>query len=72
MAVGFLATLAGQLGTTRIVRAVGRRSLIVYAMAALLALASVVMAYQLSTTVAVVARGAEGAAKLTAFGDICK
>jgi hypothetical protein len=54
------------------VRAVGRRSLIVFAMAALLALASVVMVYQMSSQVAVVARAAEGAAKLTAFGDVCR
>jgi hypothetical protein len=40
------------------VRAVGRRSLIVRAMVALLALASVVMVYQVGSQAAVVARAA--------------
>jgi uncharacterized membrane protein YfcA len=72
MAIGFLATLAGQLGTTCLVRAVGRRLLVVVAMVALLALASAVMLYQMGSMMAAAAMGAEGAAQLTSFWDICK
>jgi hypothetical protein len=72
MAIGFAATLAGQLGTASMVRAVGRRSLIVWAMVALLALGSAVMVYQVGSQAALVARAAEGGAKLTAFGDVCR
>lgn len=71
MAIGFLATLAGQLATSWLVRAVGRRSLIIFVMAALLGIASVVMVYQSGSQVASVARQAAEAAKLTGFGSIC-
>jgi uncharacterized membrane protein YfcA len=71
MVIGFLATLAGQLATSWLVRVVGRRSLIIFVMTALLVIASAVMVYQSGSQVASVARQAAEAAKLTGFGSIC-
>ncbi|KAF8071240.1 sulfite exporter TauE/SafE family protein 5 [Scenedesmus sp. PABB004] len=64
-ALGFAATLAGQLATTRLVRALGRRSIIVLAMATLTAAATVAAGYAAGVALGV-ARG-----RWWEWGSIC-
>ncbi len=69
--LGFTVTLAGQAATHRLVQLVGRRSIIVFSMTALMGLAACVMYYQSGSLVLDVLHYAPGAAALTGWGSIC-
>lgn len=71
MVVGFVATLAGQLATRSIIRAFGRRSIIVMAMVVLLVSGSALMVYQSANSISAVISHAPGSETITAFGSIC-
>lgn len=69
LVVGCLVTLAGQLVTTRLVRALGRRSIIVFMMGLLMAVASGAACFQALRSLAA-AQGTRGA--MWAWGSICE
>jgi hypothetical protein len=70
-ALGFAATLAGQAATHRVVQLVGRRSIIVFSMTALMALSGCVMYYQSGLIGWEVAQQRPEAQELRAWGSIC-
>ena len=66
--VGFFVTLLGQLCTIKLVKALGRRSIIIFAMSALMLLATVAAGYQ--SVVAVGTARSEGSGMWN-WGSIC-
>jgi hypothetical protein len=60
-----------QVATRRLVQLVGRRSLIVFSMAALLGASSAVMCWVSGLDVVALLQGRDWAAGLLAFGSIC-
>lgn len=69
LGVGFLVTLLGQLCTIRLVKALGRRSVIIFMMATLMVLATVAASYQSAVAVEAAWRGPQG---MWTWGSVCK
>jgi hypothetical protein len=69
LAVGFVITLLGQLVTIRLVKALGRRSIIIFMMGSLMVLASVAAGYQSVVSVAAALHDPRG---MWAWGSVCK
>ncbi|WIA12168.1 hypothetical protein OEZ85_012240 [Tetradesmus obliquus] len=69
LAVGFVITLLGQLVTIRLVKALGRRSVIIFMMGGLMVLASGAAGYQSVVSVAAALHDPRG---MWAWGSVCK
>jgi hypothetical protein len=69
LAVGFVITLLGQLFTIRLVKALGRRSVIIFMMGSLMTLAIVAAGYQ---SVAAVRAALQDPRGMWAWGSVCK
>jgi uncharacterized membrane protein YfcA len=69
LALGFVATLAGQAASARLVAALQRRSVIIFAMALLMSLASAAGVVQMGAAVSAAARGPP---PLWHWGSICQ
>jgi hypothetical protein len=69
LAVGFVITLLGQLFTIRLVKALGRRSVIIFMMGSLMVLATVAAGYQSVVAVGAALQDPRG---MWLWGSVCK